>query len=75
MKCCIGCTERWIEGTKRCHDTCERHQAELAEHRAEKEKIREAKRKEREGDLFHMLQVQKTKRQVGHHCPDRRRWR
>lgn len=25
MKCCKGCTERWVTATARCHSTCERY--------------------------------------------------
>ena len=31
IKCCHGCTERWVTTTSRCHATCKRYLDECAE--------------------------------------------
>lgn len=28
IKCCKNCPDRWIRGSERCHDTCERYLTE-----------------------------------------------
>lgn len=62
MKCCQGCTERWIEGTKRCHDTCERYLAEVEKLQARKNTIREARNKTKEGDSYAIKTMKKIRK-------------
>ena len=31
IKCCKGCTDRWMRDGARCHDFCEKYQAEVAD--------------------------------------------
>lgn len=62
MKCCNGCNERWIEGTKRCHDTCERYLSEVEKDRDEKQKIREARNKVKEGNTYAVTTMEKLKK-------------
>lgn len=47
IKCCKGCTKRWVNERGRCHDTCEEYLDARAEEDAKKALIE----KNRRGDL------------------------
>lgn len=70
--CCKGCPDRWIEGTKRCHETCEKYQAMVAERRALNEKHAREKKGKTEADLYMFENI--AKREHRKHRKTRRYW-